>query len=132
LDFALEVAAVAPNAEAARRHAAGAQRVWPVRRVALHVMLLGRCVEAIGFRNAGASARPRQHRPRSAFHHDRAANEASQPFDDAQPVELSRGYVRALRVAELPWNGPVQARISALDDAREALTAALPGQRRGS
>jgi hypothetical protein len=97
------------------------------------MVLLGRRVEAIGFRYAWAGARRRRHRPRSAFHYGRASSEASQSFDDAQPVELSRGYVQVINGPELPWNGPVQARISALDDVWDALAAGLPGfRRRGS
>jgi len=98
LNFALDVVAEAPSAKAAGRHAAVAQQVWPARRIAPLMVLLGQREEAIGFRDARTGAPGRRHRSRSALPDGldgRAVSEASQPLDNAQPAELAHGYVRA-------------------------------------
>jgi hypothetical protein len=84
LNFALDVVAEAPSAEAAAagRHAAVAQQVWPARRIAPLMVLLGQREEEIGFRDARTGARRRRHRPRSALPEGldgRTVSEASQP-----------------------------------------------------
>jgi hypothetical protein len=97
LNFALDVVAEASSATATGRHAAVAQQVWPTRRIAPLMVLLGQRESAIGFPDVRAGARRRRHRPRSAFPDglDGAAGEARQPADDAQPAELASGYIRA-------------------------------------
>jgi hypothetical protein len=101
LNFALDVVDEAPSAQAAGRHAACSQQVWPTRRIAALMVLPARREEAIGFRDARAGARRHRHRPRSTFYDGRdgrdgrAASAASQPLADAQHAELSRDHVWA-------------------------------------